>query len=389
MTEALSQAPAGCGLTAAASLDSSARYLPALTGIRAVAALLVLLLHTDQNVPANIPSVFPLLLRGYLGVDFFFLLSGFIITHVYLQSLAGGGRAAIGIYLWHRFIRLYPVHVTVLLGLVVIVGAATAVGFHFNSDASWRTTDIVWNLVLVHAWGFADIGSWNAPSWSISAEWFAYLLFPFAVPLLVRLRAPAIALVLAAGILVATAAVFAIAGWSLNSWIGAPALTRVTGEFFCGAMLCRAVGAGSSAGSGRAVALPSRLGDLVGAAAFAAFLVGASTGADDFSLTGMLALTILGAALSRGFLAQFLGCRPMLWLGEISYSVYMVHFPVLIILRRPLEWLGFAQWGGREKILTFAGVILLVIAIAAAMYSVVEKPARQKLRNRLGVLAPA
>src|SRR5262244_1121484 len=101
--------------------SSATQYVPALTGIRALAALLVLGMHTEQNVPAGLSSLLPFFARGYLGVDFFFVLSGFIIPHVYLTSLASARGGAIKIFLWHRFIRLYPVHVTVLAALVVVV----------------------------------------------------------------------------------------------------------------------------------------------------------------------------------------------------------------------------------------------------------------------------
>ena len=73
----------------------ASRYVPSLTGIRALAALLVLGLHTEQNVPAGVTAIAPFLARGYLGVDLFFVLSGFIITHVYLSSLAEPTASAI------------------------------------------------------------------------------------------------------------------------------------------------------------------------------------------------------------------------------------------------------------------------------------------------------
>ena len=90
--------------------SNSPRYVPPLTGIRALAALLVLGMHTEQNVPAGLDLLLPFFARGYLGVDFFFVLSGFIITHVYLAGLASPNLSAVQIFLWHRFIRLYPVH---------------------------------------------------------------------------------------------------------------------------------------------------------------------------------------------------------------------------------------------------------------------------------------
>src|SRR5262244_570203 len=94
--------------------SSATQYVPSLTGIRALAALLVLGLHAEQNVPVGLQSLLPFFARGYLGVDFFFVLSGFIITHVYLANLAHPTAAATRVFLWHRFVRIYPVHVAVL-----------------------------------------------------------------------------------------------------------------------------------------------------------------------------------------------------------------------------------------------------------------------------------
>src|SRR5437870_403910 len=144
----------------------ASRYVPPLTGIRALAALLVLGLHTDQNVPSGVLTVLPFLARGYLGVDFFFVLSGFIITHVYLQSLAQPNRNAIQIFLWHRFIRLYPVHVTVLSILLALIYFARLTDVPLNNPQEWRPGEIPWHLALLHAWGVLPRPGWNAPSWS-------------------------------------------------------------------------------------------------------------------------------------------------------------------------------------------------------------------------------
>src|SRR5947209_1862227 len=316
-------------------------YVPALTGIRALAALLVLGMHTEQNVPFGLDSFLPFFARGYLGVDFFFVLSGFIITHVYLASLASPKLTAVQIFLWHRFIRLYPVHVTVLAGLAAVVSLASAVGFGFNNPQEWQWDDLIWQLTLLQAWGVTTTPRWNVPSWSISAEWFAYLLFPLLAPALIWVRDRAIALLIAVAALAATALLFTIADWTLNTWVGAPALTRVFGEFLCGAALCRAIALSHK--------LPLPRGDILATGAFVAFLFGASAGLQDFVLVALLALTIFGTALSRGHVTRILGSRPLVWLGEISYSLYMVHFSVLIVIRRLWERLGFAQWqpGGR------------------------------------------
>lgn len=357
-------------------------YLPALTGVRALAALLVLGLHLAQNLPGEVTVVLPFLARGYLGVDFFFFLSGFIITHVYLSNLARPVGRSILVFLWHRLIRLYPAHVTVLAGVVALVFIARAAGIHLNSPQGWRVSDLPWHLVLLHAWGVTETAGWNAPSWSISAEWFAYLLFPLLAPGLARLRGRWSAFALAVAALSVTVAICAATGWSLaSSWVGAPALVRVAGEFLCGAAICRAIAFGAK--------LPARSGDALGAGAFAAFLVGASNELADLPLVVLLALALVGAATARSFLASLLGSRPLVWLGEVSYSLYIVHFPALLVIRRLIEALGYNEWSSPAQTLAFAGSAGGVIALAAVLFYLVERPARQHLRNRMGVLAPA
>jgi len=361
--------------------SSVPQYIQPLTGIRALAALLVLGTHTEQNVPLGSKALLPLFSHGYLGVDLFFVLSGFIITHVYLANLAVPNRQAMQIFLWHRFIRLYPVHVTVLLGLVVMVYVAHALHIPLNEPDQWRGSSLIWHLTLLHAWGMLEVTGWNQPSWSISAEWFAYLLFPLLAPALMLIRDRLTALVTAVAALAAMAAIFALTGWSLINELGAPSLLRISGEFLCGAALCRAVALGNG--------LPAVSGDTFGIAALLAFFLGAYLGFADMALIVFLAILIFRTATAAGPLASFLGSRPLVWLGEISYSLYMVHFPLLIAIRRFWEQLGFAAWGSMGRGLAFAVTVAFVIAVAAALFYFVERPARSRLRNRLGVLVPA
>jgi len=365
----------------------ASRYVPSLTGIRALAALLVLGLHTDQNLPAGVTAILPFLGRGYLGVDLFFVLSGFIITHVYLSSLAEPTASAIRIFLWHRLIRLYPVHVTVLAILVVLVYVARSTGVPFNHPEQWQAADLLWQLTLLHAWGVTANLGWNAPSWSISAEWFAYLLFPLLAPALIFVRERLAALLLAVAALAGAAAIFAIAQWDLNSWVGAPALVRVFGEFLCGAV---ALGQTARLASGSPPPrLPRSSGDMLGMAGFLLFLIGASSGLPDFGLVALLALTILGTATAQTVLTRLLGSTALVWLGEISYSIYMIHVPALLVLRRFWERAGFMHWPASAKAGAFAVTIGTIIALAAMLFYLVEQPARMRLRDRIGRLAPA
>ena len=287
----------------------SSSFLPALTGIRAVAALFVLALHADQMLNNKIAAHLPLLLRGYLGVDFFFLLSGFIMTHVYQARLARPDKNVILIFLWHRIIRLW-VHLTILAALLLIAYVATANGVVFNNPQAWRTEDLFWHLTLLHAWGTVDTAGWNPPSWSISAEWFAYLMFPLIAVGLRFVRNPLLALLVAIVVLGATSAAFAITKWSLaQSWLGAPALVRVSGEFLIGAFLCCALASRVSH------ALPSWVGNW-GEPVFLTGIVRAP----DFALVALLAVSSsCGREQPEDFRENTLGSRPMVWLGEVSY----------------------------------------------------------------------
>src|SRR5262249_19947328 len=110
--------------------------LPALTGVRALAAFMVLSLHASQNFP-NALANGSLTDRGYLGVDLFFLLSGFIIAPVYLFDLVPLRARSLRIFLWHRFIRLFPAHAAILLALVVLIATLRSVGVNLNEPKSW------------------------------------------------------------------------------------------------------------------------------------------------------------------------------------------------------------------------------------------------------------
>src|ERR1700688_4009579 len=167
-----------------------------LTSLRFFMALTIVVCHFCGLLPFTI-SISQLPAKGYLGVDFFFILSGFILSHVYLDGLSLGTVHPYDFYI-KRLARIYPVHLFTLL-LTVFLAAAflqlsrymypTIVTPGFFSDVCPPGRFLA-NLLLVHAWGWErnTLYSLNKPSWSISAEWFAYLLFPMLVTCLRRVR---------------------------------------------------------------------------------------------------------------------------------------------------------------------------------------------------------
>lgn len=352
--------------------------IASLTGIRALAAFLVLFLHADQNVPIGITHV-GVVSRGYLGVDLFFLLSGFILTYVYFDSMEQPTGRKFAIFMWHRFIRLYPVHIAVLAALVIVVLGAGRLGLNLRSPEAFTFSALPWQVLLVHAWGVTDQVSWNVPSWSISAEWFAYLCFPLVAYGLGRIRDPRMLLMIAAASLGAGALVFSWAGWGLSgAWIAPSALVRIAGSFVCGAALCR------YAVLRRALESRSAFNDAMAMVALAAFLVLPSFGMPDFALVALLAVFIGALAMSSGVTARLFSLVPMVWLGEISYSLYMVHFPVLRALSIPFRPDRLAAMGPLAAIAAYAFAIGVCVAAAAVLYYLVERPLRIRLRNAAG-----
>lgn len=355
--------------------------ITALTGLRAVAAVWVVLFHYRSDVLALAPSlrpVAPLLDAGYLGVDVFFALSGFVLAYNYAESMGRWGTAATRGFVRNRLARVWPVHaVTLHLDLL----QAAAVGTLGVSAGGHRRTvsAYVENLTMTHAW-WNDRPSFNAPAWSISAEWAAYLAAPVLFVALVRLRRRAVAAaLLAAGLYAVMLTIFAL--WALpNGNVPHAGMLRLATEFGAGVLMWR-VYRSRPQWLGR-LTLP-----LVVALAVVVLLVPAAR--HGYWLAPALGLLVLCLALDVGPLARVLASRPFVFWGEASYSLYMTHVllqPSLHALL-PVHLYDTAGWPQRALVLaTYAGLLGLA---ALAMHRWVEVPARRLLRARRPTDAPA
>jgi peptidoglycan/LPS O-acetylase OafA/YrhL len=163
--------------------------LPGLTTLRFFAAIWVVLYHyvwwfTSPGAPT---LKIPLIIEGGLGVDFFFLLSGFILTHAHLRQIRTS-TLNVKQFLIKRLARIYPLHLATLLFFLALVIALHVCRIPVLNPERYDPVQLVLNIFLLQAWQTHDAGAWNFPSWSISAEWFAYLIFPaLSVLLVVRL----------------------------------------------------------------------------------------------------------------------------------------------------------------------------------------------------------
>src|SRR4029077_20772932 len=150
----------------------------ALDSWRGICALLVAAHHLEAR---GFIYWQPLVRNAWLFVDFFFVLSGFVIAHAYGEKLSDGDD--IKAFVLRRFGRLWPLHVTVLLTLVAIELSRLEIahihpiaGEHPAFTADRSVYAIITNLALVQALGLHSFDTWNGPAWSIGVEFYTYLI---------------------------------------------------------------------------------------------------------------------------------------------------------------------------------------------------------------------
>jgi peptidoglycan/LPS O-acetylase OafA/YrhL len=343
-----------------------------LTSLRFFAAMWVVLFHywphlATQGTPA-------LVAKGYLGVELFFILSGFILCHVYLPGFEAG-RFRYGEFIWARLARVYPLHLVTLIAMGVMAGGALAIGLSVDPNVlSWPSLPA--NLAMVQAWGLAPTAGWNHPSWSISAEWFAYLTFPMFALAAVSLRSwPGVAVAAALALLAVLYAVFErITGLPLTQATIAWGALRIVPCFALGCALYLVWRA----------SVADRRKALAGAAFFSAAVIAcAEFGAPDMlivSAFGGLIITIAQVSKAGGRL----GSHPFLvYLGEISYAIYMVCIPwEVLFVNLSAKTLHFS---GKQLPLPVWLILIVSLApVAALAHHLVERPARQRMKLWLG-----
>ncbi len=347
-----------------------AQHLKPLTALRFFAAAWVVLFAFWPRLDVGFTPM--LVSKGYLGVEVFFILSGFILSHVYLPATEEG-RFRYGPFLWARLARIYPLHLICLAAIGALGVAAVMVGRVIDPNIL-NLPSLAPNLLLMHAWGLAPVSGWNHPSWSISAEWFAYLSFPaFAWAAIKLRRRPELAVALALALVFVLNAVFLrLAGFPLTRATIAWGALRIVPCFAYGCALYLVWRSG---------AVQSRTAALVGALFFGAAMVfGAQAGAPDPVLVAVGGGLILFLASLSSTGSKALSHPVLVYLGEISYSIYMVHALWDLIfangaaaaLHLDAKRLPLGLW-----LMLVAGVVPL----AAASYHLVERPARERLRE--------
>ncbi|ENZ81993.1 MULTISPECIES: acyltransferase [Caulobacter] len=340
-----------------------------LTAFRFFAALWVVLYHYWPKLDVGfVPAIAA---KGYLGVEAFFILSGFILCHVYLRGF-GEGRFQYGDFLWNRLARVYPLHLATLVGIGAMAIVATIAGLRVDPNIlSWPSLPA--NLLLVHAWGFAPTAGWNHASWSISAEWFAYLAFPVFAFAAWRLRERPVAAVLGALALIAGLypAFEALAGFPLTAATIQWGALRIVPCFAYGCALHALW---------RSERFPGRLSGPGAAFLGAAVLAAVQFGAPDRVIIMLLGglIFMLATLAATGF--SFAGQSVFVYLGEISYSTYMICIPWKILAINATAKLINID-SERLPLVIWALIVLSLIPLSAASFHVLENPCREKMKS--------
>jgi peptidoglycan/LPS O-acetylase OafA/YrhL len=361
--------------------------LNALTSLRFVAAAAVVALHCSNRfgLPADMTADnrAPL----YLGVSFFFVLSGFVLTYVYPELRTASDR---GRFLLARFARIWPGHALAFVLVLVVAGQTPADLYRAGELGPWLA-----GLALVHSWvpltAFYTAG--NIPAWSVSTEFGFYLLFPLLIHRFDRTwHWKLLGCVLLAAGLVAVCQVrdlphTAASGPTANGLLYVSPLARVF-EFCLGmcaarlwAWLCPRVTLGRTRGTLLELAavalvvangyfLPDILAGVRRTGVRPAVVVWFTHGCVCLSFAALVVV----AALERGWVTRFLALPSFVLLGDISYAVYLLHWPLLGYL-----WVherAFALYPNWAVGLGFAVVLL---GLSHLTWVLVETPARKFL----------
>ena len=383
-------------------------YLPGLDGMRALAVIAVMVYHANHGWLSG----------GFLGVEVFFVISGYLITLLLISEHERTGRVRLGRFWLRRARRLLPALFTLLAGLAIYMA------FFERRPMGTNRGDFLGGIFYVSNWyqlfvgqGYTDFEAF-APLrhlWSLAVEEQFYLFWPIIMALILRRRADklprvAVGLVAFSTFIAIASAVLFVPGdiesecsasmhgyWSMfdrciniNESLYLSSFTR-TGGVMLGAALAMvwrpvAVMRGPLRQRGRRVDLLA-----IVALVFLWLLMSRVSLADQASnslfgtqydstlfrggiyLTGVCSVVLIAASTHRrSIIGRLLGMRPLHWVGTRSYGLYLYHWPIYLILTEPGQQLDLTQ---------FVLAMCITLPVAELSYRLIELPVRQ---GRLG-----
>ncbi|HET6733075.1 acyltransferase family protein [Mycobacterium sp.] len=364
--------------------------IKALTGLRLIAAFWVVLFHfrplLREAAPDFSDALAPVLNCGAQGVDLFFILSGFVLTWNYLDRMGPSFSARATLhFLWLRLARVWPVYLVTLHLAALWIIFTLYVG-HVPSLAvdQLNAVSYVRQLLLVQLWfqPYFDGSSWDGPAWSISAEWLAYLLFAPLVLVIFRIshatRARSLTWLAVAASLPPVLLLLS-SGQFYTPWSWLP---RIVMQFTAGALVAAAVGRLRPTDRARRWAgYVSVL--LIGAIVGLMYVLHAHPLPDVYDSGGLVDVLfvplVMTLAIGVGSLPRLLSTRVMIFGGQVSFCLYMVHELVHTAWVWAAEQFQLTLAGSWGKLLV-AGLLAFAFGAAILLFHFVEEPARRWMR---------
>lgn len=380
-------------------MNTDVKHIKPLTSMRGIAALSVVILHFSYyglpKIGAILSSYSDFFYNSYLWVDFFFILSGFIMTHVYINNFSSGvSLDKYRSYLFSRFARIYPLHLFILL---LFIGLEVVKIFLPNTSAftgKFNLTALFANIFMLQAfdlscppWFKCDT-YWNEPAWSISVEFLTYCIFPFLLFFVLKYQNKFDFKIYITS-LISLLLVIIVAAGNLNNIIGIPAIARCGLECILGIITYKVYQRGNYQKYCNANFLAI-------VALFWIFIIMNFNWQDsrlirsihDWMILPAFSLLILSLSVKNNTLiSKSLSSPLMVYLGKISYSIYMIHWFIQELLN--VFWLSrfHASFGSNfneyESLIALGIFLVFVLLSASLTYNFIEVPMRNSLKYKL------
>lgn len=355
-------------------MQKNTSRLEHLVSMRGIAAWWVVFFHSLALMMSACPNI-PLLVvkiisHGYLAVDFFFVLSGFIIFINYYAKFTSNFRQSLFPFYWNRLTRIYPVHFAMLLAYLALAGVFRYTSASHALPPALNKQLFFENLFLVQAWQIEST-SWNVPAWSVSAEWFVYLLFPFIASGLAKFAGGFVG-----KIALAVAIFAAVIGFGIyqpqdgtTPTLMLP-LVRASHEFLLGAI----AGALFIHHKDRLIKAKGLLLLLIATTVTVRFFAEIPY---YFFVPFLCFVSICILCVDESNVTKILCAKWLVYLGEISYSTYMIHYFVKDVFKATLV----KDLNAVNSYALF-GSFLFVLLASIVMHRMFEVPVQSYLRKR-------
>ena len=362
-----------------------------LESLRGVAAIMVALFHSGFVYGDK----YPVIAQGPIFVDFFFVLSGFVMAFAYQDKIVNN--LGFKSFFLLRVGRVYPLHLFMLLVWVPYIGAKWYAYHNMGlgpSDPAGDNNLVTFgsNLLLLHSLGLHDDQNWNTVSWSISVEFYTYLIFFVVVSLLRNSYRPVYALIIA---VLSYGALYLLADNSLLLTFDYGIL-RCVGGFFLG-MYVFELHKRQSFNANALVWSAVEITLII----LTALAIWKTDGSKTMQLTAFVAfaaMVYVFAAQREGIISKVLNTTFLRFLGKLSYSIYMVHMivftvaavlanyvlkmPSITVEREGADLVRYINVPYADLITL--GLMLVVIALSWFTYTFVEAPWRDRFRRMAG-----